>query len=181
MGSVNSIWETKDARSVAINECASNPCGSHGHCTDGVNRFTCSCVGGYTGLRCQTAPQCPYNWKLYNGHCYLFATQKLTWHDAKNACSRASSYLAVVDNRYEDMWIQSNLIDGAWIDATDYWHEGRWISSNYGKNLPYTRWRGGEPNNSGGNEDCAYMRADGWNDCPCNEHAIPQYVCEKIL
>ncbi|CAG2194842.1 unnamed protein product [Mytilus edulis] len=98
-----------------------------------------------------------------------------------NACSRAGSYLAVVDNRYEDMWIQSNLIDGAWIDATDHWHEGRWISSYYGKNLPYTRWRGGEPNNSGGNEDCAYMRADGWNDCPCNEHAIPQYVCEKIL
>ncbi|CAC5397185.1 unnamed protein product [Mytilus coruscus] len=187
-----------------IDECVAKPCQHGATCKDQENGYKCSCLPGYAGSNCDTglrkelskmaliiekiektcevrATQCPYNWKLYNGHCYFFAIQHSTWYEAKSQCSQAGSYLAVVDNRHEDMWLQSNLKDGAWIDATDYGHEGRWISSYYGRNLPYTRWRGGEPNNSNGGEDCAYMNADGWNDCPCNEYAIPQYICEKIL
>ena len=39
---------------VDTNECASNPCGKGGQCTDHVNRFTCTCLPNYTGLTCQT-------------------------------------------------------------------------------------------------------------------------------
>ena len=32
------------------NECAEEPCGNGGQCTDGVNQYTCNCAGtGYTG------------------------------------------------------------------------------------------------------------------------------------
>ena len=37
-----------------IDECASNPCLNGGTCTDRVNGFTCSCVPGFSGTRCQT-------------------------------------------------------------------------------------------------------------------------------
>ena len=37
-----------------IDECASNPCLYGGTCTDLVNGFTCGCVPGFRGTRCQT-------------------------------------------------------------------------------------------------------------------------------
>ena len=37
-----------------INECSSSPCQNGGTCTDHVNKYTCSCIAGYTGTNCQT-------------------------------------------------------------------------------------------------------------------------------
>jgi hypothetical protein len=39
-----------------IDNCAATPCQNGGTCMNGVNTFTCSCVGGYTGATCATAP-----------------------------------------------------------------------------------------------------------------------------
>ena len=38
-----------------IDECSSSPCQNGGACTDHVNRYTCSCVAGYTGTHCETS------------------------------------------------------------------------------------------------------------------------------
>lgn len=35
-----------------INECSSGPCQNGGTCTDGVNGYTCRCVSGWEGDRC---------------------------------------------------------------------------------------------------------------------------------
>ena len=37
-----------------IDECASNPCQNlnQKHCIDGVDKYTCSCMPGYTGKLC---------------------------------------------------------------------------------------------------------------------------------
>lgn len=32
-----------------VNECMSSPCLNEGVCLDEVNKFTCSCTGGFTG------------------------------------------------------------------------------------------------------------------------------------
>ena len=37
-----------------VDECASEPCQNSGSCTDGVNSYTCGCVGGFAGAECQT-------------------------------------------------------------------------------------------------------------------------------
>ena len=39
-----------------IDECGSNPCLNNGKCKDLIDKYTCECVGGYTGDRCQSAP-----------------------------------------------------------------------------------------------------------------------------
>ena len=39
---------------ISVNECSSDPCINGGTCTDGVNQFTCSCIDGYIGTKCET-------------------------------------------------------------------------------------------------------------------------------
>ena len=38
---------------VDPNECESYPCENGGTCTDAVNRYTCKCQNGYTGVSCE--------------------------------------------------------------------------------------------------------------------------------
>ncbi|KAL3858358.1 hypothetical protein ACJMK2_012951, partial [Sinanodonta woodiana] len=40
--------------STDIDECASTPCQHGGSCVDGVNRYHCTCVAGFTGSNCET-------------------------------------------------------------------------------------------------------------------------------
>lgn len=36
-----------------INECSPDPCQNGAKCIDGVNAFTCKCLPGYRGKRCE--------------------------------------------------------------------------------------------------------------------------------
>lgn len=38
---------------VDVNECASNPCLNGGSCINRQNRFSCNCLSGYLGSRCE--------------------------------------------------------------------------------------------------------------------------------
>ncbi|XP_053401382.1 uncharacterized protein LOC123549404 isoform X2 [Mercenaria mercenaria] len=53
-----------------VNECESNPCNNGGTCVDGVNKFTCTCVPGFTGETCEEGiDECNSNPCQYNGVC----------------------------------------------------------------------------------------------------------------
>lgn len=64
-----------------------------------------------------------------------------------------------------------------WIGLSDNALEGTFVWTD-DTPLDYTSWAGGEPNNAGGNENCAHLwdAAGGeWNDIPCS---VPMnYVC----
>ena len=38
-----------------IDDCHPNPCQNGGHCTDGVNSYTCTCAAGFDGTNCETS------------------------------------------------------------------------------------------------------------------------------
>jgi fibulin 1/2 len=44
----------KDSLNSAVDECLSFPCHNYGSCMDGESQYTCVCVEGYIGLRCET-------------------------------------------------------------------------------------------------------------------------------
>ena len=37
---------------LAVDECESTPCGSHGDCEDGNDQYVCHCHDGYGGSHC---------------------------------------------------------------------------------------------------------------------------------
>ena len=38
-----------------IDECESGPCQNNGTCTDGTNLFSCQCMPGWNGTKCETS------------------------------------------------------------------------------------------------------------------------------
>ena len=73
---------------------------------------------------------------------------------------------------------QNVLAEGyaGWIGLSDSAAEGSWVWVS-GSALGSTSWAEGEPNDSGGVEDCAELRTDGlWNDRDCA--SALSYICE---
>ena len=68
----------------------------------------------------------------------------------------------------------------AWFGLNDQGQEGVWRHVD-GTTAKYTSWYPGEPNNAGGNEDCAAINFNDrgkWLDAPCNSNR-KYFVCEK--
>ncbi|KAI8500609.1 hypothetical protein Bbelb_214270 [Branchiostoma belcheri] len=69
---------------IDIDECASNPCQHSGICQHGINSYSCSCLAGFQGANCETAPgwcsqvQCPQGWTCEDHTFYFICTDPST-------------------------------------------------------------------------------------------------------
>ncbi len=103
-----------------------------------------------------------------------------TWQAARNFCKSLGADLLVIESLEENDWIAEQSVTNPWIGINDIQTEGTFVWLD-GESTGFTRWNEGEPNDSGGAEDCGllYTGADSagaWNDAPCgNEY---QFVCE---
>lgn len=139
-----------------------------------------------------------------NGHVYqvVEAGGGITWNDANAAANAmtyggASGYLATITSFDENVFVTSRLSNDGWMGASDAAVEGEWrwtggdeASTQFWSGNgstgsvvggAYTNWNGLEPNNSGGNEDCAQILigSEGrWNDLPCTGTPLLYYVVE---
>ncbi|CAK6979567.1 DELTA-stichotoxin-Hmg2b-like [Scomber scombrus] len=120
-------------------------------------------------------------------HDYILVERALTWFEAQRYCRSAYRDLATVVNEQE----LSKLVDTArkylnghvWIGLTDKVHTWKWSFQKEGYygggEAEFRMWRGNEPNNLGGYENCAEILHDGsWNDLPCGLK-IP-FVCYNV-
>ena len=108
------------------------------------------------------------------GRCYLRPPGLASWAGGHDACVALGGYLAVPDSLAENTLL--GTLGAAWIGVTDAAVEGTWRTSK-GLAPTYTRWNGGEPNNAGGNEDCAaFTTGATWNDIPCSHGTT--WACE---
>ncbi|KAJ8023546.1 Alpha-N-acetylgalactosamine-specific lectin [Holothuria leucospilota] len=129
---------------------------------------------------CQ-AQQCPVCWTAYEDHCYRFFEEPKTWEEARNECLRfgspngfGRSRLVTLHSADEEAFVVDFAVDAThspgavWIGFHDTVHEGnfQWVGHEA---VDYTNWRQGEPNDTGGNEDCAalFTQKNIWNDVPC--------------
>ncbi|XP_067088357.1 macrophage mannose receptor 1-like [Osmerus mordax] len=120
---------------------------------------------------------CPDGWLKFSCSCYNVSTEWKNWTDSRQDCRGRGADLVIINSPEEQRFI-TGLVESSWmwIGLTDLQTEGTWIWVD-GTPLTTTYWHDGEPNSSGGNEDCAVVLVSGWNDsiCPFDFH----FICEK--
>jgi hypothetical protein len=105
-----------------------------------------------------------------NGHDYYLLTPN-TWKLSEDEAEALGGTLAIIRNDSEQNWVYSVFSglanhNGLWIGLhrTQMGGPFVWVTGAPTNNS-YCDWANGEPNNSGGVEDCVHMRDAGtWND-----------------
>jgi len=111
-------------------------------------------------------------------HSWLLFKTSVTHASAKASCVSLDYTLATVES--DEGW---NALRAAITDLGGYWWMGlergsSWIWQD-GRTTSYSRWNSGEPNDSGGNEDCVSQNSAGtWNDINCASSFY--YVCNRL-
>uniref|UniRef100_A0A3Q2QRK3 Hepatic lectin-like n=1 Tax=Fundulus heteroclitus TaxID=8078 RepID=A0A3Q2QRK3_FUNHE len=141
---------------------------------------------------------CEDGWVRFDGTCYYFSTNRLSWEESRKSCREPGAELVTVDTREEQYFLRSVLNrkmktfdDMFWIGLTDSLEEGRWIwvdGSDLSESLQF--WSQKEPDNWTGEnpagEDCVRMGMEGggvpmknWYDNDCT--SAQKRICEKKL
>ena len=114
--------------------------------------------------------------------------------DARQHCQNLGADLPIISSPKENNFI-ADLLERkgkgwAWLglqrnpsDLKFYWVNGSELRGKYQK------WNDGEPNNSGGVENCAYIMGQvshigRWNDCVCElgvARQSPYIICQKTI
>eukprot|EP00092_Neocalanus_flemingeri_P098229 GFUD01125249.1.p1 GENE.GFUD01125249.1~~GFUD01125249.1.p1 ORF type:complete len:197 (-),score=24.51 GFUD01125249.1:290-880(-) len=133
--------------------------------------------------KCKCCNCCPTGWEKYGTSCYKYFSAPLNWLDAQSVCVLHQGWLATIESAGENGFIDGIATNYAWIGGyrilpalTPFW---AWID---GSTLSYTNWAlvNGQPDNSGGNQNCVRMYTNGyWDDDGCELRKA--YVCEKRM
>ena len=112
----------------------------------------------------------------------------MTWFDANEHCKKEGGKLVEIDSEEENTALveeinrkeYTNRKMNFWIGLTDLENEGDWRLVSNGKEASYLNWGLNQPDNTGGNENCARIRikplpvfswVDTWSDIFCNSTA----------
>jgi hypothetical protein len=103
-----------------------------------------------------------------SGRMYLWCGgAAASWADAGAACAARGASLVQIEDVTTLDFLRAAGVSSGWLGLSDTEVEGTWRWAD-GSALAYANWGGGEPNDSGGVEDCAELRPDGlWNDLDC--------------
>jgi hypothetical protein len=137
------------------------------------------------GDSCASVSGCTMQYSSTTGHNYLFCTDNKDWQGARDFCRSFGGDLVYVGDSGENEWVkvQLELVNvSSWLgylqDPAGAEPGGGWYWS-HGNPYGVEDWGPGEPNNSGGNEDCADFHVGygfQWNDADCN--TLYDFVCE---
>lgn len=98
-----------------------------------------------------------------------------SWLNAAADCANdvaGASHLVVLSSQAEVDYVKTRL---GWVGLSDRATEGQWVNVT-GEPNDLRPWDSGQPDNGGGNENCAQMKVGGLDDDQCgNGH---RYVCE---
>ncbi|XP_037021657.2 pulmonary surfactant-associated protein D-like isoform X1 [Artibeus jamaicensis] len=102
-----------------------------------------------------------------------------SFQDAQQICRQAGGQLPSPRSAAENGALQQLVSahnKAAFLSMTDSQTEGKFVYPT-GESLVYSNWNSGEPNNSGGEEDCVEIYDNGkWNDKSCGERRL--VICE---
>jgi hypothetical protein len=126
------------------------------------------------------ARTCPTSYTVLaaTGHAYRVRHSPQPWFQAADSCEAtgAGIHLAVIDDAAElaavDAFVTSSIV---WIGVNDVDLEGHFVKVTGGP-ATFLPWAQGEPNDSGGAEDCVELVGHDLNDDRCDTQ-LP-FLCE---
>ncbi|XP_072021180.1 macrophage mannose receptor 1-like [Amphiura filiformis] len=135
------------------------------------------------------AQDCGGNWQKYKDFCYLASSKTKTWHDARKECAKEQADLMIVTDADQTEWLRQWLTTFGgqyWMGLHDISGEGNfeWVDGSTPTSNGFINWYPGEPNDSGGSEDCAefWPSHNGqWNDDTCTKANDMRYVCQRSI
>jgi hypothetical protein len=151
------------------NAAQANTDAAHFNCASGAD---CAAKTG-----CQLAIRSPEEAYL------LCVDTPLAWTAAQDFCASLGANLVVIDDAAENSYVASLAITDPFIGASDTETEGTFVTV-LGDPLDYHNWATDQPDDFGGNEDCATVSTQEasvgqWNDVACD---VPgQFVCEDAV
>ena len=121
-----------------------------------------------------TRLECPDGWtEMGERSCVKALTQRGSFEDSQTACRdlHSDAYLAIPQSAAEQQILLSLTSGWTWIGVVRAEHGKPGFVDVKGGALKWKNWKSGEPNNSGGTEDCTEVyAADGlWNDQTCSD------------
>ena len=124
-------------------------------------------VGGFV-YKLSTTRNRFTGWYEFGGSFYSLTPEALEWHEAENAARETGGHLVAIESAEENDWLVATFGGDTlfWIGLTDEAVEGtyRWTS---GREMGYSNWSPGEPNDEYGREDYVFMNFAEpglWND-----------------
>ncbi|XP_065935494.1 ladderlectin-like isoform X2 [Magallana gigas] len=136
-----------------------------------------------------TPVTCPIGWSMFETSCYMAVNQQLSWNDASMKCVMSGSKLVEIETKAENDFLTTTLPnfntgEAYWTGGKDDVTEGLWVWVSSGATFGFLDWNQGEPNDSGGIEDCLQLykrrgRKTYWNDNYCEKSF--NFICEQTL
>lgn len=125
---------------------------------------------------------CEQGWAEFQGQCYKFVNEKVTWNDAELVCRGSyTAHLASVLSRKHHRWM-GNLSgkNSFWIGLNDKSDTGNWVYMT-GDPVRYTKWRQGRPRikRTAHKKNCVLVnRRLKWANKKCDRPKA-KFICQK--
>ncbi|XP_070611027.1 dromaiocalcin-1-like [Erythrolamprus reginae] len=131
------------------------------------------------------ADPCTSGWLSYNGYCYGYFEQEISWQQAEGFCQSHGGHLASIQSRDEHLAVANFLTKSQWWEHEDVWI-GLSISSSAqgwawsdGSPMAYTSW---EKHYRRAWKNCATLDdSQGfmlWDDDSCSDRN--PFVCKSL-
>ncbi len=99
---------------------------------------------------------------------YLYCENPRTFTEAKAFCESRQARLVIIESEEENAFLTARMTGSAFIGLSDLETEGTFVWID-GTTPAWAPWAEGEPNDSGGVEDCGGLYESGlWNDFNCD-------------
>ncbi|XP_077633277.1 C-type lectin domain family 4 member G-like isoform X2 [Crocuta crocuta] len=121
---------------------------------------------------------CPLDWKFFQGSCYFFSLDNLTWTQANDSCARKQAHLVIINSRAEQDFLTSTEQVTSWIGLFKESQKGnhRWTD---GSTPTYTNWESKELHDNGSSPACMIIHNYGyWRNFSCESDRFA-FICER--
>ncbi|XP_008704625.1 C-type lectin domain family 4 member G isoform X3 [Ursus maritimus] len=161
-----------------LNEKVTQGLGDAGHDRDFIRGEVFQQIKAVLAGNESSCEPCPLDWKVFQGSCYFFSLDNLTWTQANDSCVQKKGHLVIINCRTEQDFLTSTVQVTSWIGLFKEGQKGhhRWMDAS---TPTYINWDSEELHDNVTVPACMVMHSYGhWSDFSC-ELGRFAFICER--